>query len=149
MRRSQRLDAKGRRYDERQWSLLTPHAEVLFCIARNPDTRVREIAEVVGISERGAHQIVADLVGAGYVRRARIGRRNHYAIETKTALKHGPVRHRRVASIIALLDPEPPRSEASKGRTTTRRRAARPERNSGTASKRSREAAVLLTNGKS
>lgn len=109
MRRSQRLDGSARlREEERRWSLLTAHAHVLLCIARNPDTRVREIAEAVGISERGAHQIVADLVGAGYVRRARIGRRNRYAIEEKTSIKHGPVRHRRVGSIVALLGPEPP-----------------------------------------
>jgi DNA-binding MarR family transcriptional regulator len=101
----------ARREDDRHWSLLTAHAQVLFVIARNPDTRVREIAESVGISERGAHQIVADLVAAGYVRRARIGRRNRYAIETKTALKHTPVRHRRLGSIIALLEPEPAKAE--------------------------------------
>ncbi|MBX3211439.1 MAG: winged helix-turn-helix domain-containing protein [Labilithrix sp.] len=123
MRRSQRPEAIVQRAEERRWSLLTAHAEVLFCIAQNPDTRVREIADAVGISERGAHQIVADLVDAGYVRRARIGRRNHYAIESRTALKHAPVRHRRVASIIALLDPEPARSErAEKARRLTRSR---------------------------
>lgn len=123
MRRAQRPAATVRREEERRWSLLTAHAEVLFCIAQNPDTRVREIAAVVGISERGAHQIVADLVDAGYVRRARIGRRNHYAIESRTALKHAPVRHRRVASIIALLDPEPARpARTAKPRRTTRSR---------------------------
>lgn len=93
---------------ERQWSLLTPHAHVLLCIAKDPDSRVWEIAEAVGISERGAHQIVADLVTAGYVKRARIGRRNRYAIEEKSALEQGPVHHRRIASIVALLGPEPP-----------------------------------------
>lgn len=117
MRRSQRPDLMTRQ-DDRRWSLLTPHAEVLFCIARNPDTRVREIAEVVGISERGAHQIVADLVGAGYVRRARIGRRNRYAIEIKTTLKHASVRHRRVGSIIALLEPEPLKAAAAAATST-------------------------------
>src|SRR4051812_45661699 len=102
---------------DRRWSLLTAHAEVLLCIARDPDTRVREIAAAVGISERGAHQIVADLVDAGYVRRARVGRRNRYAIETKTTLKHTPVRHRRVASIIALLEPEPNKSNGKARRS--------------------------------
>lgn len=124
MRRSPRPEATARREDDRRWSLLTAHAEVLFCIARNPDTRVREIAETVGISERGAHQIVADLVGAGYVRRARIGRRNRYAIESKTALKHTCVRHRRVASIVALLEPEPAKVDRSaKPRRGTSKRA--------------------------
>lgn len=113
MRRSQKSDAVKSRDDEQRsqarWSLLTAHALVLLCIAQNPETRVREIAENVGISERGAHQIVADLVGVGYVRRARIGRRNRYSIEEKSSLKHGPVRHRRIASIVALLGPEPVR----------------------------------------
>lgn len=93
--------------DDHHWCLLTPHAQVLLCIAQNPEWRVREIAQNVGISERGAHQIVGDLVDAGYMRRMRIGRRNRYAIEAKTVLKQTPVRHRRVASLIALLDPEP------------------------------------------
>jgi DNA-binding IclR family transcriptional regulator len=116
MRRLQKPELARSREDEQRWSLLTAHALVLLCIARNPETRVREIAEDVGISERGAHQIVADLVGAGYVRRARIGRRNRYSIEEKTSLKHGPVRHRRVASIIALLGPEPAKSAAPRVR---------------------------------
>lgn len=137
MRRSQRPEMSPRRDDERHWSLLTTHAQVLLCIARNPDTRVREIAEAVGISERGAHQIVADLVGAGYVRRARIGRRNRYAIESKTSLKHTPVRHRRVASIIALLDPEPARLErTTKARRPARGRVAAPETTNGKPPKR-------------
>lgn len=122
MRRSTKLDGVTRaRDDERRWSLLTSHAHVLLCIALDPDTRVREIAEAVGISERGAHQIVADLVGAGYVRRARVGRRNRYAIEERTAIKSGPVRHRRVASIVALLGPEPAAS-GPKGRRGPRGR---------------------------
>ena len=99
---------------DRQWSLLTPHAHVLLCIARDPDSRVWEIAESVGISERGAHQIVADLVTAGYVKRARIGRRNRYAIEEKTPLETGPVHHRKIASIVALLGPEPANAAKSK-----------------------------------
>jgi hypothetical protein len=117
---SSKSDPRSLDPDERRWTLLTPHAQVLLCIARNPDTRVREIAETVGISERGAHQIVADLVTAGYVRRARIGRRNRYAIDAKMTLKHGPVRHRRVGSIVALLGPEPSRLERA-----TKTRAAR------------------------
>jgi DNA-binding Lrp family transcriptional regulator len=129
MRRLQKPELVRSREDEQRWSLLTAHALVLLCIAQNPETRVREIAEDVGISERGAHQIVADLVGAGYVRRARVGRRNRYAIEEKTSLKYGPVRHRRVASIIALLGPEPARAAVRPRRETravkvTKKRAA-------------------------
>jgi DNA-binding MarR family transcriptional regulator len=108
---------------DKKWSLLTTHALVLLCIARNPDTRVREIAQSVGISERGAHQIVADLVDGGYVRRARVGRRNRYAIDERTAIKQTPIRHRKVASIVALLEPEPARVN---GRKSQRRVTAEP-----------------------
>ena len=108
MGRPQRSEATSRASaEDLRWSLFTTHAEVLLHIARHPDARLREIAGTVGISERGAHQIVADLVRAGYVRRARVGRRNRYAVEAKRALRHSPVRHRRVSSIVALLEPEP------------------------------------------
>lgn len=131
LRRPRRVDEITIREEDRRWSLLTTHAQVLLCIARDPDTRVREIAESVGISERGAHQIVADLVDAGYVRRARIGRRNRYAIDEKVVMRHGPVRHRRIGSIVALLGPEPPhlssrtaRPRAAATAPKTKRRAA-------------------------
>lgn len=117
MRRSQKADGATKTH-ETNWSLLTPHALVLLCIAKAPDTRVRDIAELVGISERGAHQIVADLVSARYVHRTRVGRRNRYAIEEKTALKQSVLKHRRVASIIALLGPEP--ASASHGAKSAR-----------------------------
>jgi hypothetical protein len=125
MRRSQKADG-ATKTQETRWSLLTPHALVLLCIAKAPDTRVRDIAELVGISERGAHQIVADLVGARYVQRTRVGRRNRYAIEEKTALKNGPLKHRRVASIIALLGPEPAASSHGAAKSTRSNGAAAP-----------------------
>src|SRR5262245_26873545 len=101
MRRLRKPDGPQKSDPEPSWSLLTAHALVLLHISRTPDTRVREIAMTVGISERGAHQIVADLVLARYVQRTRVGRRNHYSIEGRTHLRQDPVRHRRVASIIA------------------------------------------------
>jgi DNA-binding MarR family transcriptional regulator len=46
------------------WSFLTNHARVLMCIARDPGARVRDIAVSLGITERSAYGIVADLAGA-------------------------------------------------------------------------------------
>ncbi len=70
------------------WTFLTNHAHVLICIADEPDIRGRDIAERVGITERAAQAIVADLVAAGYVRRRRAGRRNRYSVNLD-----GPMRH--------------------------------------------------------
>ena len=53
--------------DERPWRFLTNHTQVLLCIARAPDVRLRDVAEQVGITERAAQRILADLVEAGYV----------------------------------------------------------------------------------
>ncbi|WP_405512303.1 hypothetical protein [Streptomyces canus] len=50
-----------------QWHFLTNHARVLVAIARDPATRLRDIAAVCRITERTALSIVTDLEQAGYM----------------------------------------------------------------------------------
>jgi hypothetical protein len=47
------------------WSFLTNHAWALLCSVYDPGARLRDIAAMVGITERSAHDIVTDLVDAG------------------------------------------------------------------------------------
>lgn len=70
------------------WTFLTNHAHVLVCIAQNPDIRISEIADLVGIGERAAHRIVGDLVGERYVTRKKDGRRNTYSVDFSRNLRH-------------------------------------------------------------
>jgi len=70
------------------WTFLSHHAQAFLCIAKDPDARLRDIAAGVGITERAVQAIVNDLVEAGYVDRARVGRRNHYAIHPEVRLRH-------------------------------------------------------------
>ena len=71
------------------WTFLSNHAQVLLCIARDRDTRLRDIAQAVGITERaGPQRIVADLVEAGYVERERVGRRSHYRLNGEVRMRH-------------------------------------------------------------
>ncbi len=70
------------------WTVLSHHAQVLVCIARDPDVRLRDIAAAVGITERAVQAIVNDLVAEGYVERTRVGRRNHYSIHSDVPLRH-------------------------------------------------------------
>jgi DNA-binding MarR family transcriptional regulator len=72
----------------RGWTFLTNHTQVLLAIGQNPDARLRDIAEHVGITERAAQRILSDLVGSGYVRRQRQGRRNHYRINPEAQMRH-------------------------------------------------------------
>ena len=44
------------------WSFLTNHARALLCIAHDPGVRVRDLAAMIGVTERSAHTIVSDLV---------------------------------------------------------------------------------------
>lgn len=68
--------------------LLTNHAHVLICVAREPGTRLRDVAACVGITERAAHRIVCELEAAGYLSRRREGRRNVYSVDAARALPH-------------------------------------------------------------
>ena len=83
--------------------LLTNHAHVLACVARDPSMRLRDIARCVGITERAAHRIVCDLEKAGYVSHTRDGRRNAYQVHTDVPL-HGELeREATVGELLGLL----------------------------------------------
>ena len=70
------------------WTFLTNHAHVFIYVSRDPGARVREIADAVGITERTAHGILADLVDAGYLKREKEGRRNRYECVEDLPLRH-------------------------------------------------------------
>ncbi len=91
--------------EARTWTFLTNHAHVLLCIAADPDIRGRDIAERVGITERSAQSIIADLVDAGYLTRERVGRRNRYEVNARKPLRH-PVEHEHaVEELLGLVNP--------------------------------------------
>jgi predicted MarR family transcription regulator len=72
----------------RTWTFLTNHARVLICIARDRTRRIRDIAEEIGITERAAQLIIADLEEAHYLTRTRVGRRNTYSINPQRPFRH-------------------------------------------------------------
>lgn len=85
------------------WGFLTNHAQALLCIARDPGVRLREIAAALGITDRAAFGIVTDLVEAGYVLKAKDGRRNRYRIQGDQPLPEALVRQRTVGQLLDLL----------------------------------------------
>ena len=85
------------------WTFLTNHAHVLVCLAENPDLRLREVAERVGITERAAQSIVGDLVVGGYVVRHRDGRRNRYVVKPEGPLRHPLERAHSVGELLTAL----------------------------------------------
>lgn len=90
----------------RSWTFLTNHARVLVKIARNPRSRLRDIAGSIGITERAAQSIVNDLEEAGYITRTRVGRRNHYSIDPDRPFRHPADADFGIKGLLALFAEE-------------------------------------------
>ncbi|MGH3373633.1 MAG: helix-turn-helix transcriptional regulator [Actinoallomurus sp.] len=86
------------------WTFLTNHAYVLLCIARDPHSRARDIAEQVDITERATQRILADLIVDGYVIRTKVGRRNLYEINAAGLLRHPSFGHISIGPLIEMLN---------------------------------------------
>ena len=106
-----------------EWSFLTNHARVLVCIARDPGVRLRDIAATLGITERTAFGIVADLTDAGYVVKERDGRRNRYQIQHHLPLAEPTSQERTIGEVLELLGGSEIAREKSRRSTANRRRA--------------------------
>jgi predicted ArsR family transcriptional regulator len=85
------------------WTFLTNHGHVLLAIAAEPDLRLRDVAERVGITERAAQRIVAELEAADYVDVRRVGRRNVYRVHRNRPMRHPAERHHRVGELLEVL----------------------------------------------
>ncbi len=88
---------------ELEWTFLSNHAHVLLCIAREPEIRLRDVAERVGITERAVQRIVADLEAGKYLERIRAGRRNRYVVHPELPLRHPVEAHRDVGALLTLV----------------------------------------------
>jgi predicted transcriptional regulator len=85
------------------WTFLSNHGHVLLCIAQEPEIRLRDVAERVGITERAVQRIVADLEESGYLSRAREGRRNHYELHADRPFRHPVEAHRDISLLLELI----------------------------------------------
>lgn len=103
------------------WTFLTNHAYVLMCIARDPHSRARDIAEQVHITERATQRILADLIADGYVIRTKVGRRNLYEVDATSRLRHPILDHLSIEPLIEVLNtdgsPQPPQTPHPRRRT--------------------------------
>jgi MarR family len=94
---AERADGSG------SWTLLTGHGHVLVEIARNPLARIRDVAAAAGITERTAQAIVTDLEAAGYLTRARVGRRTVYTVHPDRPFRRPAQAELRIGPFLELL----------------------------------------------
>lgn len=106
----------------RGWTFLSNHAHVLVCLARDPDSRIRDVALAVGITERAAFRIVTELEEAKVVRRIREGRRNRYEIAWSSQLRHPLEHHQSIGSLLGIFVARPKRARGRKPTKETRQK---------------------------
>jgi winged helix-turn-helix DNA-binding protein len=104
---SPNMDADAAR-DQSRWMFLTNHLQVLACLARDPELRIRDIADLIGITERATAQILSQLEASGYLTKTRVGRRNHYTVHGELPLRHPLQSGHQVGELLRVIEPEIP-----------------------------------------
>lgn len=90
------------------WTFLTNHSHVLLLIARTPESRMRDLAEQVGITERAVQRIIDELEQGGYLTVAKQGRRNVYTVRGEPHLRHPVEAARTVGDLIRMVNGSAP-----------------------------------------
>lgn len=85
------------------FAFLTNHGKTLLLIANDRRIRMRDIANRLSITERATQRIVGDLARAGYIDRAKDGRRNVYSVRTDMPLGLPIQRDIDLGSLLAVL----------------------------------------------
>ena len=85
------------------WTFLTNYSHVLLAISKTPGIKVREIAELVGVTERAVLKIISELSDAGFISIEKIGRENRYSVTSDVPLRHPLEQHRTVSELLEML----------------------------------------------
>ena len=94
--------------DRSVWTFLTNHFHVLACLSRDSELRIRDIADLIGITERATVQILRQLEASGYLSKTKVGRRNHYTVHGELPLRHPLNNGRQVGELLRVIEPEIP-----------------------------------------
>ncbi len=89
--------------DARGWTFLSNHGHVLVHLSRQPDSRIRDIADTIGITQRSAQAILSDLEEAGYVTISKVGRRNSYKVNSGLKFRHPSEAGRPISALLRIF----------------------------------------------
>ena len=85
------------------WNLLSMHGLVLLSMADNPDVTTREMAKKLSVAQRSVQRAVSDLDSAGYIKRTKVGRQNHYDVNHKKLLHSSVKQHKPVDDLLTKI----------------------------------------------
>ena len=89
------------------WTFFSNHAHVLLCLHQSRNSTLRDVALVVGITERAVQKIVAELEAADVLSREKVGRCNHYSINRSARMRHSIEAHRTVGDLMSFIGKGP------------------------------------------
>jgi len=86
-----------------RWAFLSHHGHVLLAISEDPDIAIDQLATVVGVTTRSIVNILRDLEEGGYVRKEKVGRKNHYELSLESQLRHQTSSNRTVGELVTAI----------------------------------------------
>jgi hypothetical protein len=87
----------------KDWNLMATHGVVLFYIAANPNSTMRQMAESLNLTERRIAQVVRDLAEADLLTVKRTGRRNSYTVNPDANFRHPTLSHIPLGHFVRML----------------------------------------------
>jgi len=103
MPKKKTIEPQAQPSQEASWTFLTNHAHVLICLSRNSEMVLRDVAVMVGITERAVQRIIGELEQGGYLERIKEGRRNTYRLILEKPLRHPIEKNHSVAELVGLM----------------------------------------------
>jgi DNA-binding MarR family transcriptional regulator len=88
---------------QRQWTFLSNHGHVLVYLSRNSECLIKDIAADVGITERSASMILAELEESGYITTTKVGRRNIYTLNSKMKFRHPAEANKPISALLRIF----------------------------------------------
>ena len=85
------------------WKFLTNHALVLCLIAQQPRITAREIASMIGVTEKTTRNIINDLEADGYITKKREGRRIKYSFDPDMPLRSETPQDKAIGDLLKTL----------------------------------------------
>jgi len=86
-----------------QWTFLTNHFHVIVVLSRDPYSRIRDLSDSVGITQRAVQRILAELVEDKVLKVRKEGRRNHYTLNRRKRLRHPLENKHTIGDLLDIL----------------------------------------------
>lgn len=88
---------------EKNWTFLSNHGHVMVQLNQNPEMKVKDLAERVGITERRTQTILAELEETGYISVTRNGRRNIYKVNQNLKFRHPSESNKSIGLLLKIF----------------------------------------------